>query len=628
MLSMRLKALPLNNTTIFINIVHYRHHKCARIILERLISGIRNCELICFNMERPIFLDGLKTECKLSEEYLLEADYESIDKHVMQEISKNWHLFSDDNCKDITKFRGFHLGRLVEYNLQQFLIPRIKNLFVANKALNEYSPRRIIVIEDTGELAQVVKLLARLKKLPCSVFKFTSNGHSLLIRLKKSLRSWAAYVLTLILNFISGKLLEIDKESSGKILIDKKLFDSHNVLRNDVKFLPTPFEQGLRVRRDLLMKKQPYLPFCFTDSRCLFVNQRPFLNRWKKLKQHRAFQDYFIFQGIPYWHLVSNKLSRLYLESFPRIEENIRIAERFIRQKKIRAVLLRDDMREFERTVIAAAKELGIPTLVVQHGIVAEENLFNYIFADAIFIWGDGFRNRFKLNDGRQKLFVTGNPRYDICFNWKPFNSRAGLFNNLRLDPKKTTILFAAQAIIKFSSYRTDDENDIFRKKLLDFFKAAPQYQLIIKIHPYEDENVYKRALKGYGLSNVRLVRDINIFELIAHSDLLLTKNSTTGLEAMIFDKPLITIELSKRRDQVPYGEKGAAISIHSVEEIVDAIKSSLDDIKAKELLRANRLKFVDNFAYKIDGKASVRVVNKIDEILEKGLENTFDKEP
>ena len=617
-------SIPPSNIVIFINVIHNRHYKRVRRILQSLISRAKNYKLICFNMECPVFLDGLKTEPKLSEEYLSDDDYKSIDKHVMQEVSKNWYFFSDDKYEDITKFRGIHLGRLVEYNFQQFLIPRIKNLFVANKALNENFPNGIVVIEDTDELTHVVKFLAQLKKIPCSVFKFTPSSHTFLIRLKKSLRNWLAYVLTLILNFISGKLLEIDKNSNERILIDKKFFDISNAFHNS-KFLLTSFDQGLRVRWDLLMKKLAYLPFCFTDRKCLSVRQRPFANRWKKLRLHRSFRDYFIFQDISYWHLVSSKLAAFYLEFFPRIEKNMRIAEKFIRRKKIKAVLLRHDMREFERTVITVAKQQDIPALVVQHGIVAEENFIDFMFADATFIWGDACRDWFKLKDERKKLFVTGNPRYDVCFNWKPSNQRVEFFNNLKLDPKKTTILFATQAIVKFSSYRTDDENEILTKKLLDFFKITPQYQLIVKIHPYEDEKVYKHIFKGYGLSNVRLLTDINIFELIVHSDLLITKNSTTGLEAMIFDKPLITIELAKRRDQVPYGEKGAAISIHSAEEIADAIKISLEDTKTKEFLRDNRLSFVDNYAYKIDGLASQRVIDKLDKILVKGLKNTSD---
>jgi|GEM_PF-957629 len=612
-----------SRTIILVNVISHENYSRANKILKNLLSKAKDYNLVCFNSQPPVFLHGLKAKCSLSEDYLSASDYDSIDKHIVRDISKNWHLLNLFGLECVTSFKGFDLGKIAEYNFQQFLIPRIKNLSILGKLLKQYSPDKVIVIEDTGELLQTARFFTGNKGLDFLSFKLPLGGRTFLARFKSELIDCFAGAMTKVLDCISIILLKIYKNDSVDMLVDKKIFSSSEIFRDKKRFMPTPFEKGLRVRRNMLMEGHMYLPACFSNRGSIFINRKAFLARWKRLKTDKTFQNYFVFQGINYWKIAAIKLSSFYLVDFPRIARNIRITQNFIRERHIRAILLRNDMREFERTAIVAAKMFNIPCLVIQHGILAEENFVDEMFADATFIWGEASKNWFNPDSVVNRVFVTGNPRYDYCFKWKPHFTKQDIFDNLKLDINKVTVLFASQAIVKFSSYRTDDENEVLTGRVLDFFRTAPDYQLIIKIHPYEDINVYKNVVEQSGLGNVRVVKDVNIIELINSCDLLLTKNSTTGLEAMIFDKPVVTIELGKRREQVPYGATGAAISVHNTGDIKAAIEKSLKDSKTQELLKANRAKFVYDYAYKIDGLAAKRISDKIEEILIKGLVNT-----
>lgn len=620
---MRLKTYLRKNTLVLLNVSNERYYENAKRIIDRIYVTAQNCKVISFSLERPLFLKGLKIECGLSEDFLSETDYKLIDKHTIQDVPENWYRFNFNAGCDITKFDNLDLGRLIEDDFQHFLIPRIKNLWVTKKVLDAYQADSIVVIEDTGELAESARLIAGQNKIKCFVVKFSPYDYTFLGRYKRLLRYCLVDISLTVLNIISGKLLERKKDSLGKILVDNKIISMSKIFYEYRNFLPMPFDAGVRVRMDLLKKGQAYLPFYFKNRKCIFAKKKYFLGIWRKIRSHKSFQSYFTFQGVPYWNLVSNKLRRFYFEDFPRIEKNIRIAKRYILPDRIKAVLLRHDYREFERTIAAIAKQRGIPTLVIQHGVVAEENYiyYKYVYVDAMFVWGKACKKWFKLNDEKQKLFVTGNPRYDAYLNWKSSISKAELFHNLGLESGKTTILFATQAIVKFSSYRTDDENEVLARKILDFIKTKPQYQLIIKIHPYEEEEIYQKRVEESGAKNVGVIKDINIFDLLINSDILIMKNSTTGLEAMLFDKPVVTIDLSKRRDQVSYGEEKAAISIHSYDEIAAAISDSVGNASKAEFLRASRLKFINNYAYKSDGLASRRIINKLEEILENGLD-------
>lgn len=79
------------------------------------------------------------------------------------------------------------------------------------------------------------------------------------------------------------------------------------------------------------------------------------------------------------------------------------------------------------------------------------------------------------------------------------------------------------------------------------------------------------------------------------------------GLEAMLLDKPLITINLTKREDRVPYAEQGAAIGVYGQNDLLSAIKSVLSNQKTISRLRTRRKQFIEKYSYRIDGKAKER---------------------
>ena len=105
-------------------------------------------------------------------------------------------------------------------------------------------------------------------------------------------------------------------------------------------------------------------------------------------------------------------------------------------------------------------------------------------------------------------------------------------------------------------------------------------------------------------------------FVYFSNCQLLITKYSTTALEAMIINKPVVVINLSGQPTPVPYAEEGAALGVYRYEDIEQAILNALYDEETRGRLKTGRYQFVRNWAGEPDGKASQRIVTLMKEMV------------
>ena len=204
------------------------------------------------------------------------------------------------------------------------------------------------------------------------------------------------------------------------------------------------------------------------------------------------------------------------------------------------------------------------------------------------------------------RIIVTGQPRFDELFQ-KNLNEE--MYLNLGIDKNKKTILLTHAHFVEAGMW-SQEEEDIFLSSIIRASSKVPNSQLIIKLHPWQDVNSYLRFLEGS--KNIILCgEDTDIYALINLCDVLLTVLSTTALEALIADKPVIIIDLFGELES-PYVQSGAAIGAYKEEDIASAIDRALYNKEVRKNLAEARGKFVYEHAYKQDGKASKRVADLI----------------
>jgi UDP-N-acetylglucosamine:LPS N-acetylglucosamine transferase len=140
---------------------------------------------------------------------------------------------------------------------------------------------------------------------------------------------------------------------------------------------------------------------------------------------------------------------------------------------------------------------------------------------------------------------------------------------------------------------------------------------LIIKQHPAETEDhtaLIKDFLNHNDVNSILTAKDSDTYEQLFACDLMITRHSTTALEAVAMGKPVIILNLSKESDIVDYVSEKVAAGVYEKKKLRETILRLLDDDKE---LKKNREAYLDRHLFKIDGKATDRVVDVIDQMID-----------
>lgn len=208
-----------------------------------------------------------------------------------------------------------------------------------------------------------------------------------------------------------------------------------------------------------------------------------------------------------------------------------------------------------------------------------------------------------------ERVVATGIAHFDLLFNRNKEQDKQVLLER-SVDPAKNIIVIAPDL---YFSFRETEEMLI---GVIDAVRKIKDMELIIKVYPDKETEPFQTLAEQYHDSRIKVVRDIDLYALLNHCKLLITKNSTAALEAMMIGRPVVTIILSGRSVAVPYAKEGAAVGVYRYEDIEQGIQKALYDEQTLSRLKTERDKFVRNWAGEPDGKASQRIVSLMKEMI------------
>lgn len=318
---------------------------------------------------------------------------------------------------------------------------------------------------------------------------------------------------------------------------------------------------------------------------------------------YRAFVEAAKFLNIPTLLLVSGVTGRI-----PFSAENLRgglwLARNW-RSTLKRSQLLWVSLRSSRHSPLRAALFIA--------RLFASKFYHTYLYGKSrcsqIAVPGDYARNLF-IEQGvpSESIVITGQPRFDDIPS-KSFD-RDAFRKQLKLTSDKPLVSLLTDAQVEHRLWTKHRRRD-FISKVLASFSKLPEVQFVIKIHPYEDPTEYERAVREKGW-DIPVSRDIPLHELINASDAVITGISTTGLETLIFNKLLITLNFYNQAEYIPYVSEGVAIGVDKANELPSAIRKVLHDPQMKEKTARKRENFLHQHLYLQDGKASQRVADLI----------------
>ena len=291
-------------------------------------------------------------------------------------------------------------------------------------------------------------------------------------------------------------------------------------------------------------------------------------------------------------------------------------------------------MDEYE--YLSCSNKLGIRTIGI---IKSWDNLttkgYIPVKLDHYLAWNEIIKNELiKIHHVQEsKISVTGIPQFDLYFYKANIIKREKFLKKMNLDPNKKTIFFATSP----SSIGPEDPDIIFEKMKFLKNNKIKNIQVIARLHPLDNIERYKK-LKDSNFSNLTfqipgknsnskisgIINPDFITELrdtLFHSDVTVNTCSTTSLDAVAMDKPIVNIAFDlKPREYYksckryydfahfqPILNSGATKLASNFDEYVNLIFRYLDN---SDLEKKQRRTLREIMCYKIDGQSSLRVVN------------------
>jgi len=329
----------------------------------------------------------------------------------------------------------------------------------------------------------------------------------------------------------------------------------------------------------------------------------------KRLFKNSKFVEAFSFENYSILDALRFTFFRQFKSEMVSGYENFHLFTRAYTDIKPKILVLYNEKSVIGKSAILAAKKLGIPTLALQHGNISLSSTDDY-FVARDFICSDSeidleskcchlastfsayshYAKEILVKHGgllEKNIVVTGCPRWDVILNKDCFN-RKEFLSNIGLNPKKKTIVVLSQAL-PVNMYRVFFNDEVLKSIKQDI----KEIQVIWKPHPRESEEEIKELVSKYQIEDIIVRKDYPLFDVLNASDIVITVHSTAGLEALLFDKPLITLIPEGEREADLLKNTPAVLKVVNQKELTKAINLILSDESTRNILKKGRKELI-----------------------------------
>jgi CDP-glycerol glycerophosphotransferase (TagB/SpsB family) len=267
-------------------------------------------------------------------------------------------------------------------------------------------------------------------------------------------------------------------------------------------------------------------------------------------------------------------------------------------------------------SIMDAARFHNIKCIALQHGSIhnlhpayihSKGDLRRNVYPDLTLVWGQYWSN-FLLSNANypeNKVLITGQQRTD---------SIPAFLQNI--ETIKRILGFEDKKIILFASQPQQDKALRYHAAF-DVFTAAldyPNLLFVVKLHPNElnDSDYYCHIANEVGCKNFIIDSTSDLYAVLAISEIVITCFSTVGSEALYFKKPVIILDHLKT-DLLGLIKQNLALRATNSQELSSAISSLEKGENVISNIAADE--FIHQYAYKIDGCVSDRILSIIREV-------------
>ena len=587
---------------------HFKH-SVLPLILSNINDDKHDIIIVAVDHYAHQLLYENEIDHKTQADYIFESLNSDAEEEAIDVVRNMPNLIVNEDFNRAVRYDSTNLWFLSELGLWYMLKDVIKNIKTIQYIIEIEMPDEIFA-SRTGIVNDIVSADYGAKIL------YYKNDRSCTI-LNKSIVTGTRYALslvTLVRHADIGRFKRVSqvKATRQKVILfgnEQRIGNMSISWLNELKGRIDTLALGIKSEWSGIYKDYsiPYNLFRGYESKQMrkeINNKRKELKKiWNGLIKDEDFKNSWKYEDVNLWRSLELGLTYYFLYRFIDIIRYGEITKEVIHTEKPDVVVTIDDRSPFGKTVNVISKSLGVPTLMVQHGIVADHPIYGPICSDKMAVFGHAFKDALvKRGVNPDDIVVTGQPRFDVLVNTK--YDKKWIYEKLNLNGEKGLIVFASTDL-------PDDEKELTVRELCAAMKQFPDKQLVIKPHPSDDGAMFVDLLCKFNLDAI-VVHDY-LYELLSACDLLITTWSTVGLEAMILDKPIIVINLMNRPDMTSYVERGAAIEVNMPNALSGIIGQILYDGDTIQRIKEGRNKYILDYTYRSDGKASERVAKLIE---------------
>ena len=193
------------------------------------------------------------------------------------------------------------------------------------------------------------------------------------------------------------------------------------------------------------------------------------------------------------------------------------------------------------------------------------------------------------------RIAMVGQGRYDHLADWVKTYSADISRSYLNIPSSYNIHIFYDPNYI-LRGYLTAQEQVLVTNTLLSFAKEHPSAALIIKPHPAHGPGMLEQMIEHYSLPNVFLVnKGMLPYHALNAADLVITKFSTIGIEAMLFGRPVISVILDNE-ERWEFVFQDAAEYVRTVGAMRELLEKLVDDREFRSQWTEIRLKRQEHF--------------------------------
>lgn len=285
---------------------------------------------------------------------------------------------------------------------------------------------------------------------------------------------------------------------------------------------------------------------------------------------------------------------------------------------KPKVLVLYAESSGWGRAALAAARERSVKTVAIQHGIVYP-HYFSYRheadeadcpLPDVTAVFGEEAK-RLLMQMGRypeDRLVVTGSPKFDAL-----------LERSRRLKPeliRRSLGLAEGDALVVVASRfrpirETHQAIGAAFPLLVTAVESLADVAALVKPHPAEPADPYEAVLKQMASRSVAVVASkADLGELLVASDALVTVESLSAVEALVLGRPVVVLNMPTNLRSLV--ESGAAWGVYRGDDVRSALEKVLFDSNIRWGLERARLRYLDQVACGVDGRATERLLKLI----------------